>query len=67
MKKVFLSFCTTIIMLCSCTSDYGLDVLEIDMDFNRTWQQELSEVLEDYSAILDSSSVSLLDINRLII
>lgn len=65
MKKVFLSFCTTIIMLCSCTSDYGLDVLEIDMDFNRTWQQELSEVLEDYSAILDSSSVSLLDYKQI--
>jgi hypothetical protein len=65
MKKVFLSFCTTIIMLCSCTSDYGLDVLEIGMDFNRTWQQELSEVLEDYSAILDSSSVSLLDYKQI--
>ena len=65
MKKVFLSFCTTIIMLCSCTSDYGLDVLEIDMNFNRTWQQELLEVLEDYSAILDSSSVSLLDYKQI--
>ena len=48
MKKVFLSFCTTIIMLCSCTSDYGLDVLGLE-DFSMSPEKSIASFLSDNS------------------
>ena len=67
MKKVFLSFCTTIIMLCSCTSDYGLDVLDYEMSSWSTskeknnWMNQLTLILSDNSKVLYNSGISLLE------
>ena len=58
MKKVFLSFCTTIIMLCSCTSDYGLDVLGLE-DFSMSPEKSIASFLSDSNEILTKSGLTL--------
>jgi len=59
MKKVFLSFCTTIIMLCSCTSDYGLDVLGLE-DFSMSPEKSIASFLSDNSITFSKNGLSLI-------
>lgn len=58
MKKVFICLCATISMLCSCTSDYGLDVLGLE-DFSMSAEKEVSSILSEQSSLFSNSELTL--------